>query len=70
MVEAGWVIYNNHKVTILIGCAGKFAYDIENRRYTDDGMLIEPYVLYGYGGFETKEAAIQHAKTWIDPYKK
>ena len=60
-----------YKVTILIDCAGKFACDIENRKYTDDGMLIEPEVLYGYGGFQRKEDAIKHAKTWIDYlYKK
>lgn len=28
-------------------------------------------VLHGYGGFERKEDAIKHAKTWIDSlYKK
>lgn len=71
MVESGWVTYNSHKITILIDCGGKFACDIENRRYTDDGMLIEPDVLYGYGGFETKDDAIEHAKKWIDSlYKK
>ena len=66
MVEAGLINYKDHRVTILQDRAGKFSCDIENHRYTDDGVCIDPDVLYGYGGFETKDDAIHHAKIWID----